>query len=65
MRPLLEKHKLWDALPSKAEDEGDTDDCDDEGEYDNIFDESNFNHEEMAENLPDIQEDVNTLHKMN
>ena len=33
MRPLLE-NKLWDALPSKAEDEGDTDYSDDEGEDD-------------------------------
>lgn len=31
MKPLLEKHKLWDALLSKIEDQGDTD-SDDEGE---------------------------------
>ena len=62
MRPLLEKHKLWDALPSKAEDEGDTDCSDGEGD-DNILDESSFSHEEMTENLPDIQEDVNIWHK--
>ena len=62
MRPLLEKHKLWDALPSKAEDEGDTDCSDDEGD-DNILDKSSFSHEEMTENLPGMQEDVNTLHK--
>lgn len=42
MSPLLEKHKLWDALPNEAEDEGDTGDCDDEGEDDSILYELNF-----------------------
>ena len=68
MRELLEKHKLWDAVPSKMEDEIDTDDSDEEGEGDNdmIPDEVSrdiFNQDEMTENLSDMQEDVNILSK--
>ena len=68
MRELLEKHKLWDAVPSKMEDEIDTDDSDEEGEGDNdmIPDEVSrdiFSQDEMTENLSDMQEDVNILSK--